>query len=103
MSSNGQVRPGWGWAIEGKPSAMLQAALRTLLAGRTSVAIAHRLSTIRDSDLILVIDNGRVVEQGDHASLLALDGLYAALYRRQFRDTIKPDAEVPSLVVADGA
>lgn len=87
--------------IDTRTEAVIQSALRTLLAGRTSVAIAHRLSTIRDSDLILVIDNGRVVEQGDHASLLALDGLYAALYRRQFRDTIKPKPDSDPLAVAD--
>ncbi len=57
-----------------------------LLAGRTSVVIAHRLSTVREADLILVLDGGRIVERGDHETLLARGGLYANLYRRQFRD-----------------
>ena len=62
----------------------MQRALKTALAGRTSLVIAHRLSTIREADQILVIENGRVIEQGQHAELLAADGLYADLYRTQF-------------------
>ena len=57
------------------------AALRT---DRTSFVIAHRLSTIRDADLILVMEDGAIVEQGDHESLLSVDGAYARLYRSQF-------------------
>ena len=51
--------------------------------GRTCVMVAHRLSTVQDADLILVMDGGRIVARGDHASLLAQDGLYADLFRRQ--------------------
>jgi len=51
------------------------------------VVIAHRLSTIRNADLILVVESGRIVEHGTHASLLASGGLYADLYRRQFRES----------------
>ena len=54
--------------------------------GRTSFVIAHRLSTIRHADLILVMKDGDVVEQGTHDSLLAADGVYARLYRSQFQD-----------------
>ena len=72
--------------VDTRTEATIQAALRTLLAGRTSVVIAHRLSTVRDADLILVVDHGRIVERGDHPTLLARNGAYAALYRRQFRD-----------------
>jgi ATP-binding cassette subfamily B protein len=57
------------------------AALRT---NRTSFVIAHRLSTIRDADIILVMDHGDIVEQGNHHELLARDGAYAALYHAQF-------------------
>ena len=64
---------------------LIQAALKPLLAGRTSLVIAHRLSTILAADLILVIDQGRLVEQGTHAELLARGGLYAHLYEQQFR------------------
>jgi ATP-binding cassette, subfamily B, multidrug efflux pump len=72
--------------IDTRTEALIQTALRTLLRGRTSVVIAHRLSTIRNADVILVVESGRVVERGTHASLLFSDGLYADLYRRQFRE-----------------
>jgi ABC-type multidrug transport system fused ATPase/permease subunit len=61
--------------------------LRILLKGRTSFVIAHRLSTIREADLVLVLEAGRVVERGTHDELLERGGLYAELYRRQFRDS----------------
>lgn len=63
---------------------LIQAALRPLFAGRTSIVIAHRLSTILAADTIFVFDQGRVVEQGDHTRLVARGGLYASLYERQF-------------------
>ncbi len=70
--------------LDSESEALIQAALKPLMKGRTSVVIAHRLSTILAADVILVIDDGQVVEQGTHAELLARDGLYARLYRTQF-------------------
>lgn len=70
--------------LDSESEAALQRALKTALKGRTSLVIAHRLSTIRDADQILVIDKGQVRERGTHDELLALDGLYAELYRTQF-------------------
>ena len=72
--------------LDSESEAAVQDALATALAGRTSLVIAHRLSTVRRADAILVIDDGRIVERGTHASLLAADGLYASLYRTQFTE-----------------
>jgi ATP-binding cassette subfamily B protein len=63
---------------------LIQKAMDNLMADRTSFIIAHRLSTIKNADLILVIDEGDIVEQGTHESLLARDGFYAMLYNSQF-------------------
>jgi ATP-binding cassette subfamily B protein len=78
--------------LDSESEAAVQQALTAALAGRTALVIAHRLSTVRDADRILVIDDGRVVEEGRHADLLAADGLYAELYRTQFA------AETPAAV-----
>ncbi len=72
--------------LDSESEAAVQRALRETLSGRTSLVIAHRLSTVREADELLVIDGGRVVERGTHATLLADNGLYAELYRTQFAD-----------------
>ncbi|WP_166847433.1 ABC transporter ATP-binding protein [Isoptericola sp. BMS4] len=72
--------------LDSESEAAVQAALDQALAGRTSLVIAHRLSTVRAADSIVVLDDGRVVEQGTHLELLAAGGLYAELYATQFAD-----------------
>jgi ABC-type multidrug transport system fused ATPase/permease subunit len=73
-------------SIDTQTERVIQAALRRLLRGRTSIVIAHRLSTIRAADLVVVLDKGRIVEQGTHAELIAHGGFYARLSRSQWRD-----------------
>lgn len=65
----------------------IQKAMDNLMRGRTSFVIAHRLSTIRDADLILVMKDGDIVEQGNHEDLLAAGGFYANLYNSQFEQS----------------
>jgi ATP-binding cassette subfamily B protein len=72
-------------SLDSQSEALIQAALKTVMQGRTSIVIAHRLSTILSADVILVVDRGQVVERGTHAELLAQGGLYANLYETQFR------------------
>ena len=74
-------------ALDSESERLVQEALERLMKGRTSLVIAHRLSTIKAADRVLVLDGGRVVEQGTHAELIALDGLFAHLHSLQFRNT----------------
>ncbi len=86
-------------ALDSRTEAAIQATLRKVRAGRTTLVVAHRLSTIVDADQILVIRRGRIVERGDHASLLAAAGEYAALWRRQTRAGSRADRE-PAVIAA---
>jgi ATP-binding cassette, subfamily B, multidrug efflux pump len=78
--------------IDTRTENLIQRALETLRSGRSSVVIAHRLSTVQSADRIIVLEAGRILEQGTHDELLALNGRYAELYRRQFREP-KPSTE----------
>lgn len=96
-------------SIDTETEALIQMGLARVLQGRTSLIIAHRLSTIREADRILVTQRGRIVEDGTHDQLLRLNGLYAALYRRQFADegielsspSIQPDVARRLLAAGD--
>ena len=74
--------------LDSTSEAAVQEALAEALAGRTALVIAHRLSTVRDADVILVMERGRIVEQGTHDQLLARDGRYTHLYETQFADRV---------------
>jgi ATP-binding cassette subfamily B protein len=76
--------------LDSESEVAVQRALDAALEGRTSLVIAHRLSTVRNADQILVVDGGRIVQRGTHASLLAEGGLYADLYRTQFVEDLPP-------------
>ena len=71
--------------VDSRTEIKIQQAMNDMMAGRTSFVIAHRLSTVRNADLILVLQNGIITEQGDHDTLLAQGGFYSTLYQAQFR------------------
>jgi ATP-binding cassette subfamily B protein len=71
-------------SIDTRTEIRIQKAFLTMMKGRTSFIVAHRLSTIRESDIILVMKDGKIIEQGNHESLLAQNGFYAQLYNSQF-------------------
>jgi ATP-binding cassette subfamily B protein len=89
-------------ALDTASERQVQAALEPLMKGRTTVAIAHRLSTILAADVIFVVDQGRIVEQGTHQQLLASGGLYASLYQQQFQGGQVECECVDGVVMSDG-
>ena len=75
-------------SVDTRTEELIQKAMDKLMEGRTSFVIAHRLSTIRNADLILVMKDGNIIEQGNHADLMAVDGFYADLYNSQFTEEV---------------
>ena len=86
-------------ALDNTTELLIQKALDELCRGRTTIVVAHRLSTIKNADEIAVVSRGRIIEQGTHDELLALNGAYAQLYRLQFRLDQDGDAIIPSLEI----
>jgi len=80
-------------ALDTRSERQVQKALKQLMAGRTTLVIAHRLSTVADADVIYVVDDGRVVEQGSHGELLEKGGLYARLHTMQREPAPRPVAQ----------
>ncbi len=87
--------------LDSESEAAVQKALATALLGRTSLVIAHRLSTVREADMILVLDHGRIVQRGRHDELIGAGGLYAELYRIQFKRQEPPELGEPRLTGAE--
>ena len=79
-------------SVDTRTEVLIQRAMKPLMEGRTSFVIAHRLSTIRDADVILVMREGRIIEQGTHEELLAARGFYQELYASQFEEALEPVA-----------
>ena len=83
-------------ALDSESEALVQEAVERLLRNRTTFVIAHRLSTVQEADRILVLDRGRIEDEGTHDELLARDGLYQRLYRMQFRDATAERSSAPT-------
>ena len=85
-------------SIDTRTEIKIQQAFASMMEGRTSFIVAHRLSTIREADVILVMKDGKIIEQGKHEELLSEGGFYAALYNSQFAGEKQPGhpAQVPS-------
>jgi ATP-binding cassette subfamily B protein/subfamily B ATP-binding cassette protein MsbA len=81
-------------SLDTESEQLIQASMATLLAGRTTFVIAHRLSTVRRADLILLMEDGRIIERGTHESLMTAGGAYAGMVRRQMQSTMDRDEQV---------
>jgi ATP-binding cassette subfamily B multidrug efflux pump len=90
-------------SVDTRTELLLQRAMAALRTDRTSFVIAHRLSTIRHADLILVMEGGRIVEQGNHEQLLAARGAYYRLYSAQFRGGLEEEGAAPPPAAATAA
>jgi len=90
-------------ALDSEVEAAIQESLYRLMEGKTVVAIAHRLSTIAAMDRLVVMDQGRIVEQGSHAELLAAGGIYARLWSHQIGGFLGEEVDEDGAVPADGA
>ena len=89
-------------ALDSEVEAAIQASLDTLMEGKTVIAIAHRLSTIARMDRLVILDHGRIVEQGTHAELLAAGGLYARMWQRQSGGFLDDREFSPSPLAGEG-
>ena len=87
-------------ALDSETESSIQDALKLAGEGRTVITIAHRLSTVADADRIVVLENGKVVEQGAHDTLLARDGRYAALWNRQMQEDVAPEAVFEGIFIS---
>ena len=89
-------------SLDAESEALVQAALEVLMRDRTTVVIAHRLSTVRRADRLVVLAEGRIIEEGNHDELVAKKGLYSELYARQLQ-TERPVTQSPALPSAEGS
>jgi ATP-binding cassette, subfamily B, bacterial len=80
-------------SLDAESEALVQEALERLMKGRTTFVVAHRLSTVVNADRIIVLKGGQIVESGRHSELMALDGYYASLVKRQTRGLLRNDGE----------
>jgi ATP-binding cassette subfamily B protein len=89
-------------SVDTQTELLIQQALEELMEGRTTFVIAHRLSTVHKADLILVMDQGRIVERGTHTSLLSLNGLYREIYNLQLKDQEEFQEQMENLDISSG-
>ena len=90
-------------ALDSKAEKAIQAELSAIAQNHTTLTIAHRLSTVVDADEILVLEHGRIVERGSHATLLAVNGVYARMWRLQQDEERRAPTESPALTARTGA